>query len=86
MQKTIIFIEPNDEAFATPEKIGNIFMNRFAIDEDTSFEILNIFEFGKTSIEISNPNAKNYENFVEEQQQKGMDHFIMIQNNKIFRL
>ena len=47
MQKIILFIEPNDRAFYTPVKIGNLFMNRFAIDEDASAEFLNIFELCK---------------------------------------
>ena len=44
MQKIILFIDPSDYAFETPVKIGNLFINRFAIDEDASFEILEIFE------------------------------------------
>ena len=31
MQKIVLFIEPNDDAFLTPAKIGHLFMNRFAI-------------------------------------------------------
>ena len=38
MQKIILLVEPNDDAFITPAKIGNIFMNRFAIHEDASSE------------------------------------------------
>ena len=69
MQKIILFIEPFDEAFSTPEKIGNLFMNRFAIEEDGSTEILKILELGKTSLEISDRDSKKG-------QQKGMDYFI----------
>ena len=47
MQKIVIFIEPTDKAFEKPVKIGNLFMNRFAIDEDASTEILKIFELCK---------------------------------------
>ena len=32
-QKIVLFIEPSVWA-STPSKIGNLFMNRFAIDED----------------------------------------------------
>ena len=31
MQKIVLFIEPNDDAFVTPFKIGHLFMNRFNI-------------------------------------------------------
>ena len=65
--------------FDTPAKIGDIFMNRFAIDEDASCEILKRFELGKTSAEMSWPMLKNYENFVKERKQKGMDPFIVIE-------
>ena len=74
MQKIILFVEPNDEEFMTPAKIGDIFMNRFAIDENDTCEILKRLELGKTSLDISWPEAENYNNFVQERKQKGMDH------------
>ena len=83
MQKIILFVEPNDDAFETPAKIGDIFMNRFAIDENASCEILKRFELGKTSAEMSFPKHKNYKNWVEDRQQKGMDHLIVIVNIQI---
>ena len=83
MQKIILFVEPSDDAFETPAKIGDIFMNRFAIDENASCEILERFEIGKNSEEMSWSGAENYESFVEERKQKGMDHFIVIVNIKV---
>ena len=64
MQGIVIFIEPSDDAFYTPSKIGHLFMNRFAIDEDAGFEILNVLELEKTSYKMSrskDPKYKNYE-------------------------
>ena len=66
MQKIVLFIEPSEEAWRTPLKIGNLFMNRFAVDEDAASEILKIFELGKSSHGMS----------AEEKQQKGMDLII----------
>ena len=43
MQKIVLFIEPAAEAWNTPSKIGNLFMNRFGIDEDAKHEILKIY-------------------------------------------
>ena len=83
MQKIILFVEPNDVAFSTPSKIGDIFMNRFAIDENTSCEILKRFELGKTSVKMSWSKNKNYNNLVEDRQHKGMDHLIVIVNIEI---
>ena len=81
MQKIILFVEPSDDLFVTPVKIGDLFMNRFAIDENASCEILKTVELVKTSREISWINNKN---FAEERNQKRMDHFIVIVNNKIY--
>ena len=43
MQKIVLFIEPSYVAWSTPSKIGNLFMNRFGIDEDAKHEILKIY-------------------------------------------
>ena len=73
MQKIVLLIEPIDELFITPLKIGNLFMNRFAVDEDAASEILKIFELEKTSYEMSSHKHPNYKNFAEERKQKGKD-------------
>ena len=73
MQKIILFIEPFDELWSTPLKIGNLFMNRFAVDEDAASEILKIFELEKTSWEMSDHEHPNYKNYTEERKQKGKD-------------
>ena len=83
MQKIILFVEPIDDAFETPAKIGDIFMNRFAIDENASCEILKSYELCKTSLDMSWSKRANYENFVKERKRKGMDHFFLIVNIKI---
>ena len=38
-----LFIEPIKGPYETPSKIGYLFMNRFAIDEDVGFEIRRVF-------------------------------------------
>ena len=43
MQGVVLFIEPDDR-YLTPSKIGNLFMNRLAIEEDQGNEILSIFQ------------------------------------------
>ena len=48
MQKIVLFNEPSDDIFMAPLKIGNLFTNRFAVDEDASSEVLKISELGKT--------------------------------------
>ena len=73
MQKIVVFIEPNDQAFILPFKLGYRFMNRFAINEDEGTEILKICELQKTSWNISWPGSPEYNNFENERKQKGMD-------------
>ena len=74
MQKNVLFIEPNDDACYTPLKIGNLFMNRFAVEEDAASEILNIFELEKSSIKMAESDYNpGYKNFKKERKQKGMD-------------
>ena len=88
MQKIILFVEPIDDTFMTPAKVGSMFINRFAIDENAASEILNIFELAKTSVKMSLPADQNYKDFTEERQQKGMDHFCSVKlfTNNVFIL
>ena len=63
MHGIVLFIEPSDDASCTPSKIGHLFMNRFAIDEDAGYEILNILELKKTSMKMSWPDDPEYGNY-----------------------
>ena len=72
MNKIVLFIEPNEDAFSTPEKIGHLFINRFSVDEDASFEILKVLELGKSSWKMSYPDEPEYANFENERKEKGM--------------
>ena len=44
MRKIVLFIEPPRSQDEFPSKIGDLFMNRFAIDEQAKFEILAIIK------------------------------------------
>ena len=46
-QNIVLFIEPAVFTHFKPSKIGNLFMNRFAIDEDAKNEILKIYQLEK---------------------------------------
>ena len=72
MQKIVLFIEQNDDDFITPAKIGHLFMNRFGVDEDAAFEVINIMELGKTSLKMSYPKHPEYKIFHNERKEKGM--------------
>ena len=70
MQKTVLFIEPSEHAFFTSLNIGNLFMNRFAVDEDAAPEILKIFELDKTSFKMTYPGHSEYKNFKKRENKK----------------
>ena len=86
MQKIILFIESNDDAWQKPLKIGNLIMNRFAVEENAASEVLKIFELGKTSVKMSNPDLSDYKNFEAERKQKGMDLITQIDVYFVSRL
>ena len=44
MQKIVVFIENDFLELNTPSKIGNLFLNRFAIEEEANTEVLKIFK------------------------------------------
>ena len=48
-QKIVLFIEPSEFVWSTPSKIRNLFMNRFAIDEAATHEILKIYQIENAS-------------------------------------
>ena len=78
MNKIVLFIEPSDDAFSTPEKIGHLFMNRFAVDEDASCEVLNVLTLGNSSYKMSRPKDPQYAFFENEIKEKGMGLVYMI--------
>ena len=41
-------MEPNEDAFRTPLKGGNMILNRFCIDEDAAFELSGVNSLEKT--------------------------------------
>ena len=47
-QKVVLFVESQHQKASTPWKIGKLFMNRFAIDEDDYSEIVKICHLEKT--------------------------------------
>ena len=52
-QKIILFIEPNEEDQKSPRSIGNLYLNRFVINEDAADEVLNIFQLEKCERHLS---------------------------------
>ena len=73
MQKIVLFIEPVDDAWFTSSKIGHLFMNRFAIEEDPGFEIVKVLELEKASFAMCYRKHPEYKNLENDRNQKGID-------------
>ena len=81
MQKLVFCIEP-DKDYRSPSTVGNLYMNRFAIDEDAGHEIINIHE---ASFKTHTKTFKTYTEIPAkteaEIEQKGTDLIIFIVNS-----
>ena len=67
MQKVILFIAPQNKKWSTPSKIGNLFMNRSAIEEDECNEILKIYQLKNASWPYQSLETPSDENLTKEQ-------------------
>ena len=47
MKNIIVFIEPNEHSCSPNWKIAHLYLNRFTIDEDASFELLGVYYLNK---------------------------------------
>ena len=73
MHQIVLFIEPNENEYTTPIKIGNKFMNLCAVDEDAGFEIVKILELEKISKRFDEDEFEGeFEMSTEERKQKGI--------------
>ena len=48
MQNIVLLMEPSDDAWNISLKAGNMYLNRFCIDEDAAFESIGVY-YLKTS-------------------------------------
>ena len=69
-QQIILFIEPAKEEWKCPESIGNLYLNRFVIDEDAAHEVLGVYYLKKSSAELCDPKHEAYPEFEIERQHK----------------
>ena len=52
MQNLVVFMEPNEIAWKTSLKAGNMILNRFCIDEDAAFELSGVNSLKKRSDDV----------------------------------
>ena len=58
MQNIVLFIESTTSTSYKPSKIGHLFANRFAIEEEENSEILEIFELSDDLSDLALNNGK----------------------------
>ena len=66
----IIFLEPSEDSYFTPLKIGKRFFNRLAIDENAGFEILSVLNLKQSSWKMTYPEHNEYKDFGVERKTK----------------
>ena len=53
MQNLVFLMEPPEEEYDTSLKAGNMYLNRFCIDEDASFELSGVYDLKKPSNKVT---------------------------------
>ena len=72
--QVVLFMKESEEDWQTPLKIGNLFFNRFAADEDAAFESVGVYHLQKSSQKMATKLFNNeYANFENERKIKGTD-------------
>ena len=61
MQNLVVFMEPDERAYRTHLKGGNMILNRFCIDEDAAFELSGVNYLEKESKYRTNSEEKGKE-------------------------
>lgn len=69
-QQIILFIEPAKEEWKCQESIGNLYLNRFAIDEDAGHEVLGVYYLKQSSAEMCYEKHELYSKYAIERQHK----------------
>lgn len=60
MHNIIVFIEQSEHTFHPVQKITDLFLNRFTIDEEAAFDALEVHYLEKCSKEMSNRSARQF--------------------------
>ena len=63
MQNLVIFMEPSKNASNISLQGGNMWLNRFLIDEDAAFELSGVHYFSLKTPSLTQGKSKGKENF-----------------------
>ena len=83
MQNIILFIEPTTSTHYLPSKIGHMFINRFAIDEEEKSEILKIFELQDKIRDLALKKGKGHRKKESTSSIENFKDLLKIRNSKI---
>lgn len=78
-QNIVLMVEPSEDKFTCATKIGNLFINRFAIDEEAAFEIIQILEFEKSFYKMEERSHVEFNDYSRERKEKGSAQALDIQ-------
>ena len=71
----VIFLEPSEDYYFTPLKIGMRFFNRVAMDENAGLEIISVYNLKQSSWKMTYPDHNEYKDFEIQRTTKGLvDH------------
>ena len=70
MQNIVLLMDPSDEAYNVSWKAGNMYLNRFSIDEDAAFESTGVYHLKKFPSDIKS-------DFTLEENAKGQRKYIL---------
>ena len=74
--KIVLLIEPSEDQFTLTTEIGNLFINRLAIDENASFEIVAILELRISCFKMEERSHDEFRSYSNERNVKGMAQLI----------
>lgn len=78
-QNIVLIVEPSEDQFTCATNIGNLFINRFAIEEEAAFEIIQILEFEKSFYKMEERSHVEYNDYSRERKEKGLAQVSKIQ-------
>ena len=68
----LLLIESSEDQFTCATKIGNLYINRLAIDEEAAFEVIQILEFQKSFYKMEERSHGKFKDYADKRKLKGL--------------
>ena len=73
-------MEPSEDAYITTVKAGNMFLNRFCIDEDAAFELSGFNDLKKSSVLIRDSSEFKVERKAKGKEESFLRLYLILRN------